>query len=400
MLTMNKLVHGLKFFEGKKPLIQLRQHIRKYENAGRVPVFAYDVNQNGTKLFCLSGAYNFASYYSKMKHKKHFYEVLEHNIPLKLYFDIEFEMPSKCKIETCISIICEQVNKMLQREVKYVELDSSSDTKASRHLIFNCLFCDRENMKSFVNELINILRERYEGTEYVFDGSVCGIDNCVYTPARCFRLLGSSKYGKSRVLKLVRDGKILEGYTRRDLMESLISVYLLDDDDIVHDRITALYYDESTIDEVQRFKRSEIIEYKTTRPTLKRKCENKTFEHVDIDVSTMVSNIKKTLINDHYPEALKYETYETVSTCKHKRQTTLSISFKGIQCNNTRRVHKNNRVFLNIDITYIDHDWAPGFFVCTDEVCKADKKHIWSNIENYICYINDSNTIENMPNID
>ena len=135
---------------------------------------------------------------------------------------------------------------MLQREITFIELDSSSDTKASKHLIYDILFKDRGHIKSFVHDLVEKLREKYDGTDYIDKQFVCAIDQCVYTPARCFRLIGSSKFGKQKVLKIVKNGKISESFSRKDLFDSFISIYLFKDNFVEHNEFTELFYDHET----------------------------------------------------------------------------------------------------------------------------------------------------------
>lgn len=89
--------------------------------------------------------------------------------------------------------------------------DSSSESKFSRHLIFNvrnAIFKDNMNVGLFVQRLIDEvhlkLPQRYQelmvvvderGTRKIF------VDESVYTKNRTFRIYMSSKFGKSEVLQ-------------------------------------------------------------------------------------------------------------------------------------------------------------------------------------------------------
>lgn len=383
---MESLIYPLKFFLEKKPLSKLRQYVK--DTKVQVPVFAFDVNKNGSKLFLIGGAFNFASYYLHMNNERSFYEVLEYDRPLKLYFDIEFQLPSACNMNICVEKINSALQSLLNRPLSYLELDSSTATKASRHLVYNCLVSNMRQMKLLVNAVIKDLTESNVGSPYLTEIKDFGIDSAVYTKARCFRILGSSKYGRHVPLKLIKNGVIQESLCREHLLQSLISVYRFHDTPIDYNDITELYFDSVTVNEIATFRHSEIISFGIARakkhswvfhsPVVARKKQrvmklednaNVESEVIPKDTVAMVNRIKETYIKSRFPEAYIHPIYDSLN------KNTLSFSLKGIKCKCSNRIHKNNRMFLNLDIQYIGVHFVPAYFVCTDVDCKGN--NIW-----------------------
>ncbi|XP_065846033.1 DNA-directed primase/polymerase protein-like isoform X2 [Oscarella lobularis] len=91
-----------------------------------------------------------------------------------------------------------------------IDLDSSTEAKFSRHLIFNvkeAVFADNSHVGAFVHYLVDQIKTSTSETLKTL--RVCTekgsdslfIDSGVYTRNRNFRILGSSKLGKTAVLK-------------------------------------------------------------------------------------------------------------------------------------------------------------------------------------------------------
>lgn len=138
---------------------------------------------------------------------------------MKLYFDLEFmkDVNEGLDGEFMVGRVVGMVEEMIERDVgRFVELDSTTGKKFSRHLIFEDVgFSDYGMCGGFVEELVERLRveepecvmvRKKGGVEEEFTTFV---DLAVYSRNRCFRLVGSSKFGKdTRLLpKGLDDGK-------------------------------------------------------------------------------------------------------------------------------------------------------------------------------------------------
>ena len=194
--------------------------------------------QDGKRSFLVTTRKQFWSRYNAMDpRKRHFYEVIVENNPCRLYFDIEFKyefnpgLNGSALTELFIRYVCHCIYKEFnihctQRNV--IDLSSSTDTKFSRHLIFNhpkLLFQNNIQCGDFVKDICFSLRSYFitgshnkflpinddndkentnlptkelqdimimnEKKEQLF---LC--DLCVYTKNRNFRLYLSSKVSK------------------------------------------------------------------------------------------------------------------------------------------------------------------------------------------------------------
>merc|ERR1711860_264458 len=110
---------------------------------------------------------------------RHFYEVIPKDYPCKLYFDLEF---SKCAnpqvnydlVETelmtpFVELVCSQLEKLygltdISRKT-VLDLDSSTETKFSRHLIFTeVVFRSNFHAGLFVRHLCKVIEEMVQRT--------------------------------------------------------------------------------------------------------------------------------------------------------------------------------------------------------------------------------------------
>lgn len=160
-------------------------------------IFARDVHEKGAKRYIACDLDTFIETYLIMrKSSRMHYEVIPDDIPLKLYFDVEFERADHPL--WCEDAIVQRIVDSVRLETKIpnlvlFQLDASNEKKASRHLIFPLVFPNKPNMKLFVNHLIEVLRS--SASPITAKGTVCGIDPSVYDHDRCFRLYGSHKMG-------------------------------------------------------------------------------------------------------------------------------------------------------------------------------------------------------------
>lgn len=190
-------------------------------------------------------------YTSTPPEKRHFYEVILDRAPCKLYLDIEFQRNLNGDVngDLCMELIREVIQAELQREFKvsvrpvdFIELDSSTDSKFSRHLILNsgiAVFKDNSHVGAFVQLVVDKLYEyafseenRRETADHVFVLDNKGqrkalIDLAVYSKNRNFRLWGCRKIGKRAELRPVTsDGG--DDLTAQQLWSSMITTVAQD----------------------------------------------------------------------------------------------------------------------------------------------------------------------------
>uniref|UniRef100_K3WHZ0 DNA-directed primase/polymerase protein n=1 Tax=Globisporangium ultimum (strain ATCC 200006 / CBS 805.95 / DAOM BR144) TaxID=431595 RepID=K3WHZ0_GLOUD len=239
-------------FEFADQIRAFRQRMRRHHHAQdttqlEVPrVFSFEDAREGTRRFLVSSFESFwANYTSTKPDQRHVYEIIREGVPCRLYFDLEFK--KACNplvngdelVERLVSLV------QLQLYRKYgihatreavVQLDSSTNAKFSRHLIFHLpqgeLFADNIHAGNFIREFIHALvanpRDQVDEVNdhpspfLVSTGQQRPIDDAypesnntgdhnrskqlfidvgVYTRNRMFRVLGSSKYRRDAILK-------------------------------------------------------------------------------------------------------------------------------------------------------------------------------------------------------
>ncbi|XP_024784336.1 DNA-directed primase/polymerase protein isoform X5 [Pan paniscus] len=154
-----------------------------------VHVFALECKVgDGQRIYLVTTYAEFWFYYKSRKNLLHCYEVIPENAVCKLYFDLEFNKPANPGADgkKMVALLIEYVRKALQElygvncsAEDVLNLDSSTDEKFSRHLIFQL-------------------------------HDVAFKDNIhvgVYTRNRNFRLYKSSKIGKRVALEVTEDNR-------------------------------------------------------------------------------------------------------------------------------------------------------------------------------------------------
>ena len=146
---------------------------------------------------------------------KNFYQVIVEGTPVKLFFDVEFwRGPNQEKDgeAMCLQLLA-HLDHMIQSKFNQeraareaIILDSSDDTKFSRHIIFRTVVLkDMKHCGQFVTEVVSSLTESDRKLFEVktFDGRAYRsfIDTSVYTSNRHLRVFLSSKYGQDRPLR-------------------------------------------------------------------------------------------------------------------------------------------------------------------------------------------------------
>lgn len=187
--------------------------------------WAFEFDNGGRRKFVAASYSTFWRFYSRQLRRlvpTHFYEVVREAHAAKLYLDLEFliqvnpdrdgDTMTNSVIDACFKLAavgrserppCEQEESYDHDGV--VILDSTTEKKFSRHVIFNKItFHDNVQMGDFMRRVVDhvrindvdkmmVLKDGETGTEPV---QVPFVDLGVYTRNRCFRLVGSSKFGK------------------------------------------------------------------------------------------------------------------------------------------------------------------------------------------------------------
>lgn len=152
-----------------------------------LPVWAQDVSSTGAKRFFACGYEYFCNLWYRNLRDKHLYEVIQYGRPTKVYLDLDApraRFADKAAFDQEMLACVDAVQRALGLSgCSYLAMDSSSETKWSRHVVLQVLL----RSVSVVQEAVErALRLR---------PSDC-VDTTVYTRNRCFRILHSSKLGK------------------------------------------------------------------------------------------------------------------------------------------------------------------------------------------------------------
>lgn len=164
--------------------------------------------------------------------RRHYYELIPQHTPCRLYLDLEFSKLTNVIDETDSELLLDELFEELAVELAnkfpdlaplershVVDLDSSTDSKFSRHWVVHtsALFANNVALGAFVRNWIGrLVEERATGqlsrrmiNQYLLvdpapskskaklpERQQCLVDLGVYTRNRLFRLLGSAKFSK------------------------------------------------------------------------------------------------------------------------------------------------------------------------------------------------------------
>nr|CAD1818892.1 unnamed protein product [Ananas comosus var. bracteatus] len=210
-------------------------------------VFSYQDYLTGQRRFLVSTYDEFWGRYKNMDCKfRHHYEVIQDGSPCHLYFDLEFDKKVNNDknvnemVDTLISITFNALSDKysIQGSQEWIiELDSSTREKFSRHLIVRIpktAFKDNSHVGAFVSEVCSQIAcargtaPKFDELYIRKDGSSADkadhlfLDNAVYSRNRCFRLVFSSKAGKSSFLLPTERFKCKNMNEKQVFMDSLI----------------------------------------------------------------------------------------------------------------------------------------------------------------------------------
>lgn len=178
----------------------------------RLELWSFEVDGKGCRRYVTASYEAFWRFYSQQIRRDaqvHYYEVIRESAPCKLYFDLEYNQGVNGNVQGDVLVdeliaACGEKSGISLTRRDAVELDSTSPKKFSRHLIFEDIaFHDNIQAGEFVRCVVEELAGRDRALVMVRkeDGSETPfVDLGVYTKNRCFRLVGSSKFGKRRRL--------------------------------------------------------------------------------------------------------------------------------------------------------------------------------------------------------
>lgn len=201
----------------------------------RLRVWAYEIDTGGRRRFIAASYIAFWRSYSRVlrvpSRQAHFYEVIREAFAAKLYLDLEFlraynpDVHCEKMVESLIDA-CQRMAGARQQAASVVVLDSTTERKFSRHLIFQDIaFCDNVQMGDFMSRVVEDVRQRDESLIMVKseDGKrVPFVDLGVYTKNRCFRLAGSSKFGKTARLLQLGANQDPSSVSKMEFLRSLV----------------------------------------------------------------------------------------------------------------------------------------------------------------------------------
>lgn len=186
------------------------QAFRFADTMSHLRVWAFEIDDKGRRRFLVSSPPQLWRWYRRVLRRPsarlHMYEVIRRGCACKLYFDLEFRRdsestrtlkgePLEAEVERVVALVFEEWSGRTGASgtSDMVRLQSSTDSKFSTHLIFPSI-CFRNNAECgvFVVEVESRLCSLSRDISFV--------DCAVYTPNRCFRLVGSSKFGRAQRL--------------------------------------------------------------------------------------------------------------------------------------------------------------------------------------------------------
>ncbi|XP_051697246.2 DNA-directed primase/polymerase protein isoform X4 [Oryctolagus cuniculus] len=297
-----------------------------------VHVFALEYKMgDGQRIYLVTTYAQLWFYYKSRKNLLHCYEVIPENAVCKLYFDLEFNKPANPGADgkKMVALLIEHVCRALQdlysvrcSAEDVFNLDSSTDEKFSRHLIFQL-------------------------------HDVAFKDNIhvgVYTRNRNFRLYKSSKLGKHVALEIAEDNKFFPKQSKTIPEENQYFLSSLVCNVRFSDTLRIL-----TCDTPQN-KRKRMKHFNSTSPSVGTiegfQCSP--YPEVDQFVLSLVTK------NDIKGGIRRWSYF-------FPEQLLVYDIFKYRWCENIGRAHKSNNIMILVDLK--NEVW---YQKCHDPICKAE----------------------------
>lgn len=187
------LAHMSILFRISQPTCSMYRTLRSALQAlepGKI-IVAQDVSRTGQKVFYCQTVGALNDMYARLK-DKHWYECLVEQRPSRIFLDIESDT-IQVPIDDIVAVLKEAVKHKFQKDAEVHVIDSCSDAKQSWHVLCTNIYLKNVyHVGAFVRRFVLSMQGLPMST---------AIDTAVYTKNRMFRVVGSSKFGSSRVLK-------------------------------------------------------------------------------------------------------------------------------------------------------------------------------------------------------
>ena len=209
-------------------------------------LFAKQFSHCGKRYFISTTPERFWNMYVNLKSTERKYcEIILNNCPCKFYLDCEYAVQFNEGLDT--STVIKNILDIFSRSIvsffgsslflpdNTLVLDSSTNKKVSFHIIFkNLIFENNKMCKIFAQYVIKNSVGEDNTNLHAFDKNsertVSIVDMLVYNTNQNFRIVGSSKYGKSAELKILEQNNMIE---HKCLTEELFQDSLVSNKDFV-----------------------------------------------------------------------------------------------------------------------------------------------------------------------
>ncbi|XP_075608079.1 DNA-directed primase/polymerase protein isoform X2 [Balearica regulorum gibbericeps] len=372
-----------------------------------VHVFALEKNTQSGQRFYLVTTYKELWFYYTKDYKTslmHCYEVIPEKDACKLYFDLEFYKPAnpgadgKSMVAKLIELVSQKLKELYDVNCSakdVLNLDSSTDEKFSRHLIFlpqKAVFKDNIHVEGGAGHVFQCSAEgvgsdgsptnliaigdackgwpavahktkdmetshQGENLEFSFlivngkgGGKQLFVDLGVYTRNRNFRMYKSSKAGKNVILKIAEDNKFVPNCEENVSLEEAYFLSSLICNIRVKDNTKVL---SSGLSEEER-KMSAFLNSKTTRSSRDSMegYQDSPYPEIDYFVRSLVNK-------DGVQGRIRQWNYFFL-------EEILVYDISGYRwCENIGRAHKSNNIMILVDLK--KEVW---YQKCHDPVCR------------------------------
>ncbi|KAK9831167.1 hypothetical protein WJX74_005824 [Apatococcus lobatus] len=207
----------IKSFPLQEPAFQFAD---QHAAASQLRIFSVEKSSDGKRSFMAASYGRFWDQYELLNPlERHHYEIIREGLPCHLYLDLEYQVAynptadGDGMIQQLLRCIRSALKDMFGLELDHswvYELDSSSSTKFSRHLIIRIpgmAFCSNIHAGCLVARALEIAASDGESLPDLQihqdpDGKQASfVDTGVYTRNRAMRLIHSSKAGKTSTLQ-------------------------------------------------------------------------------------------------------------------------------------------------------------------------------------------------------
>lgn len=220
---------GTKWFSNNKPQAQAIKEMNNKNNqilVGRqtsLKSYSYGSYLNEKELF----KYINPDPVDAERNNNHLFEIIQEGKPRKHYFDIEFPLKPTIKPSVVLHTLYKEFNKLIKEvcgidnfitenniaisESTGIRKTSSGLREASFHIVVNSDYVfknedEQKSLMSYFADKIQYTNDSETRRHLIIDNNFIW-DTLVYTKNRQMRLVNNSKFGQSRILKMVNHTK-------------------------------------------------------------------------------------------------------------------------------------------------------------------------------------------------